>query len=466
MTPWQDFYDSIRDQSWPDCKDEKDFFNLPAWIQDECQQRHGYVPGQYQRQPSMVQKVFPIKTETACQLKWNWSTIYLTTETTASCHRTNHHQFDTDTFDFHNTPEKLQDRQRMLQGQWPESGCNYCQQIEAAGGQSDRITNLNFPGMHAPIELDTDPTAVSVTPRILEVYFNNTCNLKCVYCGPFFSSLWAAENYKFGRFDDINKIVTEDFVKSKNIKQNVQKVLDWLVNNGQHLTQFNILGGEPLFQDEFDRCLDLFDQHPAPDLEVQIFSNLNVSHQRVQHVLARIDRLISEKKIRGFSVTASLDCWGSSQEYARFPLDLALWEKNFQLLLSRPDIRLVIGSTITPLTIWTLPDLMRRMQQWRQRRPVYHYFNSVNAPSHMFIDIFGDLFWKKFHECIELCDPAQPEVKSYLEGIARQSISRGTNVYQIKKLKSYLDELDRRRGTDWKTTFPWLVQPITDIVAV
>jgi MoaA/NifB/PqqE/SkfB family radical SAM enzyme len=29
---------------------------------------------------------------------------------------------------------------------------------------------------------------VHVTPRILEVYFDNTCNLKCLYCGPHFSS--------------------------------------------------------------------------------------------------------------------------------------------------------------------------------------------------------------------------------------------------------------------------------------
>ena len=30
---------------------------------------------------------FPIKTKTACQSKWTWSTIYLNTLSTASCHR-------------------------------------------------------------------------------------------------------------------------------------------------------------------------------------------------------------------------------------------------------------------------------------------------------------------------------------------------------------------------------------------
>jgi hypothetical protein len=36
----------------------------------------------------MEQRYFPIKTATACQLKWNWSTLFLTTGTTSSCHRT------------------------------------------------------------------------------------------------------------------------------------------------------------------------------------------------------------------------------------------------------------------------------------------------------------------------------------------------------------------------------------------
>jgi hypothetical protein len=134
----------------------------------------GYTPGQFKKTSKLVNRVFPIKTATACQLKWNWSTIFLSTEETASCHRTDHHRFDTDQFDFHNTPSKLQDREHMLNGQWPERGCSYCQDIEQAGGQSDRITNLDFPGVHAPPELAINSTATSVTPRILEVYFDNT----------------------------------------------------------------------------------------------------------------------------------------------------------------------------------------------------------------------------------------------------------------------------------------------------
>ena len=190
MSTWQEFYNEIRDPSWPDCATEDDFLQLPDHIQQECQSVFGYQIGQFRKISKLSNRVFPIHTDTACQLKWNWSTIFLTTEKTASCHRTNHHRFDTDRFDFHNTPSKISDRLNMLEGQWPDRGCEYCRNIEQAGGVSDRITNLDFPGIHAPPELDADPRAVHVTPRILEVYFDNTCNLKCLYCGPHFSSLY------------------------------------------------------------------------------------------------------------------------------------------------------------------------------------------------------------------------------------------------------------------------------------
>ena len=70
-----------------------------------------------------MDKIFPIKTETACRLKWGWSTIYLSLGETASCHRCNRHEFDLDTFDFHNTEEKVKSREMMLEGKWPGQGC-------------------------------------------------------------------------------------------------------------------------------------------------------------------------------------------------------------------------------------------------------------------------------------------------------------------------------------------------------
>ena len=417
----------------------------------------------------LPQKVFPIKSATACQLKWTWSTIYLTTENTASCHRTNHHKFDVENFNFHNTPRKIADRERMLAGEWPEQGCDYCKNIEQAGGQSDRITNLDFPGIHAPIELDTNTHATAVTPRILEVYLDNTCNLKCVYCGPYFSSLWDAENKKYGEFKKGNLTITDNFVKSPNIESNKQKLFAWIKQHGHNLTVFNILGGEPLYQKDLEDYLELFEQHPMPELKLQIFTNLNTTLSHLTKIVNRIKQLIDTNCLREFEITASLDCWGPEQEYVRYPLDLKVWEENFNYILNQHWINVIINSTITPLSIKTLPDLLAKINEWRQVRQIYHYQNSVNYPSYMFIDIFGDIFVDDFNRALSLKPTATPEEvssKEYLQGIATQSAHRGPNILEIIKLHDFLTELDHRRGTSWPMTFPWLKEQFDRYISI
>ena len=450
MSTWQEFYSAVRDPQWPDCKTEENFTQLPESIQLECINQFGYVPGSFRNKSKLVNKRFPIVSDTACQLKWSWSTIYLTTESTASCHRTNHHRFGAD-FNFHNTASKIDDRMKMLEGKWPAKGCDYCKDIETAGGQSDRITNLDFPGIHAPPELEHNPVAVHVTPRILEVYFDNTCNLKCLYCGPHFSSLWDAENVRHGK---------PAFAKSKNIESNKQKLFEWLKLHGHTLTVFNILGGEPLYQPELEQCLALFEQYPAPELKLQMFSNLNARLPYLQKIMQRVQKLIDRGSIREFEITASLDCWGAPQEYVRYPLNLQEWEQNFEYLLDQPWINLIVSSTVTPLTVKTLPDLLHKINQWSTKRKVYHYQNSVNGPDHMFIDLFGDIFREDFDLAISLKPTQTPEdhaSKRYLEGIAKQSQHGTPKTKQIRKLFDFLNTMDHRRNTHWPTVFPWLV---------
>jgi len=397
-------------------------------------------------------KVFPIKTETACQLKWVWSTVYLSTGETASCHRTNHHKFDYEQFDFHNTPEKIKDRENMLQGHWPDRGCEYCRNIEQAGGASDRITNLDLWSFDPPTELQKNNSATQVTPRLLEIYFNNKCNLKCTYCTPEFSSLWDKENRKFG--GQLHEMPT-------NYDSNKKKMFEWFKSNINELHQINVLGGEPLYQDEFDELLDVLDKRPAPNLTLTFFTNLAVANDKLTNKIERLKLLKEKGNIKDLHITCSLDCWGPEQEYARFPLDLNHWEKNFNYLIKHDWITLVIGSTITPLTIKTLDQLFEKINEWNKIRPVYWYGNSVNSPSHMFIDMFGDVFKDDFDRALALMplrSKEQQQVKLYLQGIRDQSISQKPNLSKIQKLYEFLEKMDFRRNISWRSTYPYLLE--------
>ncbi len=397
-----------------------------------------------------MRKIFPIKTDTACQLKWVWSTIYLTTGMTASCHRTDHHPFDVESFNFHNTERKIKDRRKMLYGQWPTSGCEYCRDVEEAGGISDRIVNLTSHEFDPPVELQQDLSATEVTPRLLEIYFNNTCNLKCTYCGPFFSSLWNDELIRFG---------DTGFVIDKNFEANKQQCFNWLRNNIQELHQLNVLGGEPLYQKEFDELLDVLEETPAPDLTLTFFSNLAVAQDKLIDKIDRIQRLIEQGKIKKLIITASLDCWGDEQEFARFPLKLSTWEQNFNYLLAKEWIILTIGSTITPLTIKTLHVLMNKIKTWNEVRPVHWYGNSIKEPNILTMDMFGDVFNDDFNKALELMPETFPEhigAKQMLDGIRIQVKMSKPDLTKIGNLYIFLNTMDKRRKTSWRTVYPWL----------
>ena len=54
--------------------------------------------------------------------------------------------------------------------------------------------------------------------------------------------------------------------------------------------------------------------------------------------------------------------------------------------------------------------------------------------------------------------------RDYMLGIQSQANSRTRNQPAINQMGVYLDEIDRRRGLDWRATFPWLTKEIEHVV--
>ncbi len=409
----------------------------------------------------MSQRYFPIKTQTACQLKWTWSSLYLYEGTTNSCHRVTKTPLTMQTFDdFHNTPKKLDDRRVMLEGQWPTGGCEYCEKIESAGGSSDRMMHLQIPDLTPP-ELDTNARAVHVTPRIVEVYFDNTCNLKCVYCHDGFSSRIQQENRQFGPFEKNGLTIANTHYRHSEFEQITEKFWTWLDANYVTVRRFHLLGGEPFYQQQFDTCLDFLYNHKNTDLEFNIVSNLMVEPARLENYVERIKKLVAERKIKRFEITASIDCWGEQQEYVRYGLNLQRWKQNFEYLVKQQWITLNINQVISVLTIPTMPDLIAYINTQRTHREIGHHLITANEPTYMNPDIMApDFFDSWFAQVLEVMPEQtwqQQQAKKYMQGVRQQIAAAEKNPAEIVKLRTYLNELDRRRNTNWQQTFPWLI---------
>jgi hypothetical protein len=407
---------------------------------------------------------FPIKTKTACQSKWTWSTIYLNQLSTASCHRVNPTPFLLEEFDnFHNIPKKLNDRRLMLNGEWPKGGCEYCQVIEDAGGWSDRQHNLEIRDLTPP-ELETNPVAIEVTPRIVEIFAQNTCNLQCTYCNSNLSSKIEQENRKFGEFNQ-NGVVIPVTKVPETTKEYFEKFMSWLDKNIQSLKRLHLLGGETFIQHELmSRVLDIIERRPNPDLQFCVFSNLNVPDSAWNRYIPRIRDLQRQGHIRVFDLTASIDCWGAESEYARSGLDLKKFEERFAWAADQDEswLRLNANQTVTCLTMKTMPGLIEKLAHYGKNRHIGHYFQFYTGP-HMFQhpNTYAYSMWEKTFDQIYKAMPSQTgnhqEAVQRMQGLEKylQTFTEH-NWKDINKLHVYLDELDRRRSTNWRNLFPYL----------
>jgi len=417
---------------------------------------------------------FPIKKGLPCQLKWNHSTVFLTKGTTASCHRVTQDPIivENGKINFHNIPEKLEARKKMLRGEWPGRGCEHCKTIEDAGGMSERITSIDFPGLLYPKELDDNPNEIDVTPTQLEIYFSNTCNLKCIYCNPKFSSTIDAENARFGEFTagDISKFGENIYIDGKiqiadNIDQLGLKLFDWLEENIQHLNKIFILGGEPFLQKETEKLIQFLETKSCPKLMLSIFSNLTVDPQRVKKWISRMWQLKVDGHIESLQVVGSLDCWGDGAKYLRNGLELEKFIENFEFMLDETKIILNVNSALTALTVPYMPALVDKINSWSKKRKVYWSMMKAGDAGRPYLNptIFGkDILDLGLNESIQKFNTDGDAIKKIwlenLKGIAKECEMTKPNLLQQRLLSIYLNELDRRRETSWREVFPTIAK--------
>ena len=150
-----------------------------------------------------------------CLAKWTQVTMHLGVGLTHSCHHPVQHkiplaELKRNPSALHNTRYKKLKRKEMLEGKRPAE-CNYCWNIE---DNSDSFSDRTFKSAE-PWSLDqmekikASDWRENYNPRYVEVSFSNTCNLKCAYCGPQYSSKWVEEIEKHGEYKTSTKFIIE-----------------------------------------------------------------------------------------------------------------------------------------------------------------------------------------------------------------------------------------------------------------
>jgi len=432
-----------------------------------------------------------------CLAKWTQVTMHLHNGMTHSRHHPSPHkipmiELETNPTALHNTNYKKNVRREMLTNKKPQE-CGYCWNIENnSKSYSDRVfksaedwSSKNFD------EIKSLKWDANYNPKYVEVSFSNTCNFKCSYCGPTFSSKWVEEIEKHGGYPTANNFNNLDWLKNtdqvpyKHSEHNpyVEAFWKWWPDLYNDLDTFRITGGEPLLSKDTWAVLEHIatTDNPNRNLNLSINSNLGVPENLIERFISLSEKIINEGRVKTLIVFTSCDTYGKQAEYARHGLNFDEFIGNIELILSRlPKVTVNIMcafNVFSPFGYEKLIDTVFELKKKYHNKERYWISavqldtSYIRYPQHLTVKVL-----EKEHKELIL----KAAKKSYYYAMREFTHDHygfsDTEVQKIKRLYDYsigfdysvneqqnkidfvnfVDEHDKRRGTNFIETFPEL----------
>lgn len=430
-----------------------------------------------------------------CLAKWTQVTIHLLNGTTHSCHHPIPHKIPLEEIErnptaLHNTMFKKQKRREMLMGKQPEE-CNYCWNVEKSSNSfSDRVFKSAEPWSIDQFETIKDlDWRENYNPRYLEISFGNTCNLKCAYCSPPYSSKWVEEIKKFGPYVDNYQFNSLEFVDNR--VDTTYKLTDynpyteafwkWWPDLYKDLHTFRITGGEPLLMNDTFKVLEYIQENwkDNPNLSLAINTNLSVPRPLIDKLIRIAKDLTENNKVRELIIFTSVEASKEHAEYVRFGLDYdQLWVNIHDILEQLPKVVVNIMATFNALSVFSYGELLDKVfefktkfhnkeRYWGEALLLdtsylrYPAFLSVNVlerehKKHILEAAKKALYYGRIGDEPGFSDLQIQKIKRTYDYSIKDDDE--IHLYTRKQFVKYVTEYDRRRGTDFKKTFPQLSQ--------
>lgn len=347
-------------------------------------------------------------------------------------------------------PKIAEIRRKMLAGEYPEE-CQVCWDWEASGGVSFReYANKAFSHKidHYVKNTNADGTMNIYEPMYVDVRFSNICNLKCRNCGDVFSSAWAKEKnqYSITKEPVLRRVDTDGKITEELLKYiDTVEVIYWA-------------GGEPLLTDEHYIILEELNRRKKFDIELRYNTNSTVLEIKNRNF---IDLISNFKRV---FIQSSLDHYGARGEWLRHG---AKWDTvvgNIKKIKSLPNVTWSMNTVVNKWNILTLDDFIRYMidqglytreDSWSSSLPVaadpdYYSIKTLPQPLIAVAIIRLENLKQELEE--------KQYVTAHVQSVINQ-LRTMTSIYGSKLEKHGImvaDEIDRRRGENWREVFPEL----------
>jgi organic radical activating enzyme len=421
-----------------------------------------------------------------CGAKWYNATIWLGSGQTTSCHHPPAHKADIQIVKFnpkaiHNTPQKKEDRRKMLAGKRP-SGCEYCWKIEDMG--VDAVSDRPYKSMtyteEALLEATRTPVDQDVDLQTLEIAFDRTCQFACSYCNPAFSTTWVKDIKKNGPYVNL---VTDGRGHFTHVHEHdqlfdfheenpyIEAFFKWWESDlHRTLKELRITGGEPLMSGHTWKLFDWFKANKNKSTcQLAINSNLGFGQDVVQRMLDSTEGV----KMMLYTSNESV---GPHAEYIRDGLEWSQWISNMEYLLKAERMRLSIMMTINALCLESLPEMLDQVMAWKKTYGQWHINFSLNIlrfPSFQSALTLPDHIRQAYNKRLAdwyATNKSNPDLNNFEKSNIERLIDyldivktpHGEGYVQAtaqKDFKQFYEQYDVRRGKDFRKTFsPMLVE--------
>ncbi|WP_417335319.1 twitch domain-containing radical SAM protein [Halobacteriovorax marinus] len=423
---------------------------------------------------NILDKVSP----TICGAKWYNATIWLGMGGTTSCHHPPFHQIDVEEIKsnpsaIHNTKEKKEQREQMLNGERPK-GCEYCWTLEDLGKDviSDRVYKSNIYKDQEILGLREIGSQADIDLKTLEISFDRNCNFACSYCNSSFSSRWAKEMRERGPFVNLihgdtkafNHNADKDF-KWENEEENpvLAAFWRWWPDLSKSLQELRVTGGEPLLSQQFWKLLEKIIAE-KPGFSFATNSNLGVPE-------TLINKLISQSQnIESFDLYTSCETVGKQAEYIRDGLKYDYFCSNIERMIKESGFKSInIMMTINALSMFGMTKFLDKIMEWKKEqgnKTVTFTMNILRFPAFMSCLTLPNELREKFSKELKNWTDEHSNLllKHEIESLERlshylvkaekphhKSIDR--RILEID-FKNFFLQYDERRGRDICSVFP------------
>jgi MoaA/NifB/PqqE/SkfB family radical SAM enzyme len=241
--------------------------------------------------------------------------------------------------------------QKSMINNTPHENCQLCMQYEQSSGASAiRQHYLKFYPNYSHNHLEL---------RHIELRWNNSCNLNCMYCSPMFSSTWA------------NKLKISNTSPVKNYQDDLLK---FILRHVDKIDEISLVGGEPMLMKQ---NYELIAKLPN-SARISILTNLSYDLERLPCIANLLDRP-RENTVWNISC----ENIGQQFEYVRSGAEWTQIETNLKFLVQHWHDNVNFNMVYNMFSAFDLVETIRQFHQLGIKK--FNFQNYHGSPA---VDVF------------------------------------------------------------------------------